>query len=273
MDGPIHRIYDTDTRFTVDPITRAIKNETLKKVSLVIDDHNSEIFTFEVPRIIEGHDMAECNKVEVHYVNTHSTTKEKSADRYRVTDFCICPDNEQRVMFSWTISKKSTKYPGPLAFALHFACVDELTEEVRYWWSTAINNTITVLDSINLTPEETEEETEEETDLQEKTVTPTKDTQVVRPDGDFRGLSRVVVDPIPEEFIIPAGTLYVEANGDYIVTEYDKIMVHVPDVPAVLQKKEFTANGEYTPDTGFEGFSEVVVNVADTPMTINIYLE
>lgn len=264
MAGAIHQIHDTDVRFIVDPISRAVKNETLKKVSLVIDDHNSEIFTFELPRYIEGHDMANCNKVEVHYVNTHNVTKERSASCYKATDFGVDPsDPENKVIFSWTISEIATKYPGSLAFALHFACMDELTEDVHYWWSTAINSTITVLDSINLT-----EETEEETDLQEKTATPTKDTQVVRPDGDFRGLSRVVIEPIPADYIIPTGTLFVDANGEYEVREFDKILVSVPDIPAVLQEKEITANGTHTPDAGYEGFSQVTVNVADIPAVL-----
>ena len=264
MAGAIHPIHDTDNHFIIDPITRAIKNETVKKISLVIDDHNSEIFTFELPRHIEGHDMVKCNKVEVHYVNTHSTTKERSADRYKVADFGPDPSDPNKVIFSWIISKKATKFAGPLAFAVHFSCMEEMSEEVYYWWSTATNTTITVLDSINLTPEETEEQT----DLQEKTATPTKDTQVVRPDREFRGLSRVVVEPIPDEFIIPTGTLFVEANGDYSVKEFDKIMVHVPDVPAVLQEKEITMNGTHTPDTGFEGFSRVHVNVGDAPVVL-----
>ena len=264
MEGMIHPIHDTDKHFIVDPITRVIKNDTLKKLSLVIDDHNSEVFTFELPRTIEGHDMSKCNKVEVHYVNTHSSTKEKSTGVYKVTDFCIDPEDPEKCLFTWTISENATKYPGPLAFALHFACIDDLTEEVHYWWSTATNTTITVLDSINLTPKDADEIT----DLQEKIATPTKDTQVVRPDGDFRGLSRVIVEAIPEEFIIPTGTLFVDANGEYTVRDFDKVLVNVPDIPAVLQEKEITTNGTHTPDTGYEGFSQVTVNVADIPAVL-----
>lgn len=261
MAEMIHPVHDTDKSFTIDPITRAIKNDTLKKLSLVIDDHNSEVFTFELPRHIEGHDMAGCNKVEIHYVNTHSTTKEKSADRYKVTDYRVSEEDPEKVVFSWTISKKATTYPGPLAFAIHFACMDEITEEVRYWWSTATNNTITVLDCINLT----EEIEEENKDLQEKTATPTKDIQVVRPDGDYRGLSRVLVEPIPDEYIIPTGTLFVDANGEYSVLEFDKVLV---SVHPTLQEKELTANGTHTPDSGYEGFSKVTVNVADVPAVL-----
>jgi len=261
MAGPKHTIHDTDEHFIIDPITRAIKNETHKKISIVICDHNSEVFTFSLPRHIEGHDMAKCNKVEIHFVNTHSTTKEKSADRYKVADFAVSPTDPEKILFSWTLDDKTTKYPGPLAFACHFNCIDELTEEVHYQWSTAANNTITVLDSIDLTPPEGEEAT----DLQEKTATPTKSTQVVSPDGSFRGLRRVVIEPIPDEYIIPTGTLLVDANGDYAVRDFDKVIVNVPEVPPVLQDKEITANGEYTPDGGFDGFRRVTVDVENAP--------
>ena len=256
MEGMIHQIHDTDKSFTIDPIARAIKNDTLKKLSLVIDDHNSEIFTFELPRTIEGHDMAGCNKVEVHYVNTHSTTKEKSADVYKVKDYRVSEEDPEKVIFSWTISKKATKFPGSLAFAIHFACIDETSGEILYWWSTSTNTTITVLDSINLT----EETAEENKDLQEKTATPTKDIQVVRPDDEFRGLSRVVVDPIPDEYIIPTGTLFVNANGDYEVREFDKIIVNVEGSGGETAKIVVPGGWQGTPVPNNEMVNTIYIN-------------
>lgn len=267
-----HGVHDTDTHFVVDPITRAAKNEKLKKVSIVRDDHNSEVFTFELPRYIEGHDMAKCNRVEVHYLNTHSLTKETSTGIYAAADFGICETDPEKVIFSWVISCGATKFAGSLAFSLHFACIDAYTDEIRYWWSSATNTSITVLDSIN------NSESggggggggggEEPAVLQEKTVTPTSDTQVVRPDGEYNGLSKVVVEAIPEEYVVPSGSLFVDANGEYEIRAYDKITVNVPDVPAVLQEKELTANGVYTPSAGFDGFSQITVNVSDAPAVL-----
>jgi hypothetical protein len=41
-----HNVQDTDSRFIINPITRAIRNESSKKVSMIQLDHNSERFTF-----------------------------------------------------------------------------------------------------------------------------------------------------------------------------------------------------------------------------------
>ncbi len=62
-----HNIADSDTRFIIDPITRIIRNQASKKTTLMQNDHNSERFTFELPRYVEGHDMSLCNAVEIHY--------------------------------------------------------------------------------------------------------------------------------------------------------------------------------------------------------------
>ena len=45
----IHSVYDNDTHFKIDPATRQISNES-GKVVLMQNDHNSERFTFEIPR-------------------------------------------------------------------------------------------------------------------------------------------------------------------------------------------------------------------------------
>ena len=74
----IHSVFDSDTHFVIDPITRQLKNETSKKASVVQFDHNSECFTFELPRIIEGHDMTTCNVVQIHYLNIDAKTKKEN---------------------------------------------------------------------------------------------------------------------------------------------------------------------------------------------------
>jgi hypothetical protein len=255
MEANIHPVYDTGERFTIDPITRSIKCEDRDRIYLVREEHNSEVFTFTMPRYIEGHDMALCNEVTLHYVNTSSATKETSNAIYRVTDFGVDPDDSKRVLFTWGVSCKATMFAGPLVFAVHFKCKNEETHDTRYKWSTSSCNVVTVLDTVIVAPEEGAE-----TDLQEKTVAPSRDQQVIVPDGDFRGLSRVTVDPIPSTYYCPDGVLKIEENGQYDVREFYYARVSVPTTGR-LQEKTITTNGTFEPDPGFGGLSKVIVNV------------
>ena len=52
--------------------------------------------------------------------------------------------------------------------------------------------------------------------MQEKEVTPTKEIQEVVPDIQYDGLSKVTVNPIPDEYIIPKlGSKQITENGIY----------------------------------------------------------
>ena len=60
-----------------------------------------------------------------------------------------------------------------------------------------------------------------------KTITPTKGTQTVNPDSG-KLLSSVTVNPIPEAYIIPAGTKNITENGTVDVTSFAEVNVAVP---------------------------------------------
>lgn len=136
----MHNVVDSDKRFIIEPLTREIKNES-GKITLVQYDHNAERFTFEVPRLVEGHDMSLCDKVEIHYINIAST-KEKSADVYPVNDLTVDEWDEDKVIFSWLISANATKYAGTLNFLIRFVCLNG--ETIEYAWNTAIFSGITI---------------------------------------------------------------------------------------------------------------------------------
>lgn len=141
----LHEMRDSDNHFQVDPITRTIKNNSVKSI-LVQNDHNSEIFTFECPRYVDGHDMSLCNRVEIHYVNTDTSTRQDCVGVYEVQDFNISEDDDQYVVWSWTISRNATKLVGTLAFAFRFACLDG--DIVEYAWSTTPFSNITISKSL-----------------------------------------------------------------------------------------------------------------------------
>ena len=127
-----HPVFDTDTHFTIDPITRQIKNASHRKTTLMQFDHNSERFTFECPRYIEAHDMSECNRVEVHYMNIDGNRQNSGV--YTVDDFQVMDGDETQVTCSWVISSNATQLAGTLSFLLRFCCVDG--DIITYSWNT-----------------------------------------------------------------------------------------------------------------------------------------
>ena len=79
--------------------------------------------------------------------------------------------------------------------------------------------------------------------LQEKETTPTKETQVIVADFPFDGLSKLTVNSIPDEYIIPNGELEIIQNGIYNVSSKASAKVNVPE--KVLGTKTITKNGTY----------------------------
>lgn len=142
-----HSVYDTDTHFSINPITRALKNESSAKTSVIQFDHNSERFTFEIPKSVEGHDMSLCNSIQVHYINIDSKTKAQNVGVYAVEDMQISPDGDDVVIFSWLLSRNATQLVGSLNFLIRFACISD-DGSVDYVWNTAIYSGIAVSSGI-----------------------------------------------------------------------------------------------------------------------------
>lgn len=138
-------IVDTDSHFLIDGTTRSIKQDGNAKIAVMQYDHNSERFSFTIPRYVDGHDMSECDRVEVHYKNTDTKTKEHIKDKYTVDDLNINPENENEVIFSWLIARSATKYNGTLEFSIRFLCFDG--DEVVYVWNTDRYTSIPIGDS------------------------------------------------------------------------------------------------------------------------------
>lgn len=142
-----HAMYDSDTHFIIDGVKRTVKNADAVKMLLVQHDHNSERFTFELPRYIDGHDMMLCDSVQIHYINAGSTGK--SEDVYEVDDLSLSPADENVVIFSWLISGSATKYVGSLSFAIRFVCLDvEDKKTVVYAWHTTPFSQVSILENI-----------------------------------------------------------------------------------------------------------------------------
>lgn len=154
-----HPVVDSDARFVIDPDTRVIST-TSDKLELVQGDHQSERITFEIPRIVEGHDMSLCDRIEIHYINIDRKTKVQSKDIYIADDASL---DGEKVVFSWLISGNATKYYGRLNFIVLFECLDE-EGNYTYKWNTEICKLLTVGEGIS----NTEAVTEDYSDILEK---------------------------------------------------------------------------------------------------------
>lgn len=142
-----HPIYDSDKHFVIDPITRNITNNSSKLIIMQYD-HNSERFTFEIPRVIEGHDMSLSDVVRVHFINIGSIKTNTNSGVYEVDDVEVSSDNPDIITFSWLISGAATKYNGSLNFAIRFYCLSD-ESEIEYSWGTNIYSEIKVSNSLD----------------------------------------------------------------------------------------------------------------------------
>lgn len=145
------KIFDTETHFKIDPATRSITNASNSNNILVQNDHNSERFTFDMPRYVDGHDMLESTVVRIHYRNVSSNGLSRNNDIYSPDDVGLLEDDENTIAFTWLLSSATTQYIGNLHFSIEFLCVDG--EKVEYSWNTGVYKDITVIESIHNTEE------------------------------------------------------------------------------------------------------------------------
>lgn len=130
-----HEMFDTDQYFSIDAESKEITFQGDAIPTLVQGDHDSEIYTFELPRFIDGHDMLNCDIAQVHFVNMNAANNaERSMDIYNIRDLQIDEENPSFLLFSWLVSGKATAYVGPLTFALRFACTTNT--KIDYDWYT-----------------------------------------------------------------------------------------------------------------------------------------
>ena len=102
---------------------------------------------------------------------------------------------------------------------------------------------------------------------QEKEVTPTKQEQIIFADTGYE-LEKVIVKPIPSEYIVPIGSVDITQNGTYNVT--DKAMANVNIPEKQLGTKTITKNGIYKAvDDNLDGYSEV--DIETSGVDINDY--
>ena len=106
-------------------------------------------------------------------------------------------------------------------------------------------------------------------ELENLTVTPSEEQQKFIHEDRY-GYDKVVVNPIPDKYIIPSGSLDITENGNYNVKEKEFANVNVPT--KTFGTKTITTNGTYLAiDDGVDGYSEV--EVATSGVDINDYIK
>lgn len=146
----LHLVADNDLFFSIDAETRAITYQGEQAPIISQMDHNSEYFTFEVPRYIEGHDMLLCNEIQVHYINLSSNSNiTRNTGIYKITDLQLDPDDDtdSTLLCSWLISQSATSLVGSLSFAIRFICTSG--NRVSYTWNTGVFSGVTVASTID----------------------------------------------------------------------------------------------------------------------------
>ena len=146
--GHVHTVTDSDTYFVIDPINREIENTARRKNMLMQRDHKSERFTFDLARYVEGHDMSLCNRVRLHWINIDEETGEENSDVIELTDLMVNPENDNSVICSWLITRKSTQLVGMLSFIIQYMCISD-DGNVEYEWWTDIYSDIEIKKSFN----------------------------------------------------------------------------------------------------------------------------
>lgn len=148
----IHKLTDVidgDSYFEIDVDSRTIVDRNTIATVLMQGDHNSERITFRCRRTIDNHDLNDCDRIEIHFINTGSTGKSNDG-LYLATDKVIDDTDNTKMLFTWLVSDQATMYNGALSFAIKFICSSEKATEYGkettfdYVWSTAIYSSIQV---------------------------------------------------------------------------------------------------------------------------------
>lgn len=104
-----------------------------------------------------------------------------------------------------------------------------------------------------------------EAKLQSKSVAPSESAQTIEPDAEYDGLSQVVIEAIPSDFVGSSVTklgekTYTPSNSQQTIEAGQYLDGEQTILPVPTETKTITENGTYTPDVG-KFFSSITVEV------------
>ncbi len=198
-------VKDSGEHFVINPASRKVAVPHAHKSIATVGDHNSEQIVFSCPQIIDGHDVSQCARRYITWINVNG---DMGHDELQVTQ--VEQGQEGMLYLAWTIRKPLTAANGVVQFSVHFEDVAE-DEVVLYRWSTATCKDCDILDSINAVLGVYEAIYVVDDELVIADYTPVNDETLVL---DTNG-------------IIPSGTLIIDTNGVHDVGQYAKAQVNV----------------------------------------------
>ena len=132
-------LVNADALCEIDIHTRKITRKS-KKSEFQQYDHNSERIGFTMERMNDGHDMSQCDRVAIKYLNV------RQDDMYIVDDVSVSDDGKH-VTFTWLVSANATQEIGSLIFNINFRCWND-EGDITYNWSTHPCSTYSILKGV-----------------------------------------------------------------------------------------------------------------------------
>lgn len=236
-----HTIKDMGAPFVVDPYERKVTVPHTQRVIGVVGDDRSEQVTFQVPNVIDGHNMPACDRKYVAWRNVEGTP---GSDELK-----LVTEAEDHAIYAWTVRDALTVAKGLVEFSLHFECDDSATGARIYSWGTQACTSCEILDSVN-------------------TILGTYAHIYVSGErlvfADYTPVVRGRLS-LQSPGIFPEGTLSITANGTYDVMEYQYADVQLPAPNVDVRVRPATST-----DGGLDGYVQGFVDdvrVVEKPLS------
>lgn len=136
-----HSVKDEGAPFVVDPFARKVTVPPQDRVIGVVGDHLSEQVTFQVPKVIDGHNMPNCTRK---YIAWRNVDGEPGTDELKISE-----ETEDYALYTWTVRDLTAAAKGVVSFSLHFEDDDPDTGRQIYSWGTHTCTACEILDSVN----------------------------------------------------------------------------------------------------------------------------
>lgn len=133
-------IKDNGIHFQIVPNTRRITVPPAYKVIGTVGEHLAEQLTFKCPKLIDGHNIANCARKYVAWKNTNG-----DVGRDKLKNMT---EDKENLYFTWDVSEGLTVGFGIVSFSVHFEDVNASGRRLYHFGTTTCKE-CEILDTIN----------------------------------------------------------------------------------------------------------------------------